>query len=100
MSYRLLTVPLSAELSHEARILAGARLRAALGVVSVAAEGKTLRVWHTGTRLSPAALRLVRRIRQESEARTAEPTMADYRRDALISVGIFAAMKILSLINI
>ena len=95
MNCRLLTVPLSSELSHEARLLAGARLRAVRGVVSVAADGKALRVWHTGARLSPAALRLVRHIREESEARTAEPTMADYRRDALISVGVFAAMKLL-----
>ena len=57
MSYRLVTVPLLSELSHEARILAGARLRAARGVVSVAADGKALRIWHTGARLSPAAVR-------------------------------------------
>ena len=95
MSYRLVTVPLLSELSHEARILAGARLRAARGVVSVAADGKAPRIWHTGARLSPAAVRLVRHIREESEARVAEPTMADYRRDALISVGVFAAMKLL-----
>ena len=95
MSYRLVTVPLLSELSHEARILAGARLRAAQGVVSAAADGKCLRVWHKGAYLSPAALRLVRRIREESGQRAAEPTMADYRRDALISVGVFAAMKLL-----
>lgn len=95
MSYRLVTVPLLSELSHEARILAGARLRAAQGVVSAAADGKCLRVWYKGAYLSPAALRLVRRIREESGQRAAEPTMADYRRDALISVGVFAAMKLL-----
>jgi cation-transporting P-type ATPase C len=95
MSYRLVTVPLLSELSHEARILAGARLRSAQGVVSAAADGKCLRVWHKGACLSPAALRLVRRIREESGERAAEPTMADYRRDALISVGVFAAMKLL-----
>ena len=95
MSYRLVTVPLLSELPHEARILAGARLRSAQGVVSAAADGKCLRVWHKGACLSPAALRLVRRIREESGERAAEPTMADYRRDALISVGVFAAMKLL-----
>ncbi|MCR5559170.1 MAG: heavy metal translocating P-type ATPase [Schwartzia sp.] len=95
MSYRLVSVPLAAELSHEERILAGARLRAAKGVVSAAAEGKLLRVWYSGLRLSPAALRQVKRIRQRAEERISEPKMEDYRRDALISLGVFAAMKLL-----
>ncbi len=95
MSCRLSTIPLASALSHEARILTGARLRSIEGVISVAAEGKNLRIWHTGVRLAPAAQRLLRRLKEESNARTAEPTMADYRRDALISVGVFAVMKLL-----
>ena len=95
MNYRLVSVPLASELSHEARLLAGARLRAARGVVSAAADGKTLRVWYRGTRLSDAAMRQIKRIREKTEERVSEPKMEDYRRDALISLGVFAAMKLL-----
>lgn len=95
MNYRLVSVPLASELSHEARLLAGARLRAARGVVSAAADGKTLRVWYRGTRLSDAAMRQIQHIREKTEERVSEPKMEDYRRDALISLGVFAAMKLL-----
>ncbi|MBE6097407.1 MAG: heavy metal translocating P-type ATPase [Schwartzia succinivorans] len=95
MNYRLVSVPLASELSHEARLLAGARLRAARGVVSAAADGKTLRVWYRGMRLSDAAMRQIQRIREKTEERVSEPKMEDYRRDALISLGVFAAMKLL-----
>ena len=95
MNIRLVKAPLASVLSHEARLLAGVRLRAVRGVVSVAADGNCLRVWHTGAQLAPAAQRLIRRIQSEAAAREAEPTMADYRRDALLSVGVFAALKLL-----
>ena len=95
MMYRVVTAPLASALPQELRILAGVRLRAVHGVVSAAVEDRRIRVWHSGPRLAPAAQRWIRRCQDEAEARGAEPTMADYRRDALISVGIFAAMKIL-----
>ncbi|MBQ4151617.1 MAG: heavy metal translocating P-type ATPase, partial [Schwartzia sp.] len=34
-------------------------------------------------------------IREKTEERVSEPKMEDYRRDALISLGVFAAMKLL-----
>ncbi len=95
MMYRVVTVPLASVLPQETRILAGVRLRTMPGIVSAAVEEKRLRVWHTGVRLAPAAQRLIRRYQTEAEQRETEPTMADYRRDALISVGVFAAMKLL-----
>ncbi len=95
MMYRVVTVPLASVLPQETRILAGVRLRTMPGIVSAAVEENRLRVWHTGVRLAPAAQRLIRRYQTEAEQRETEPTMADYRRDALISVGVFAAMKLL-----
>ncbi len=94
-AYRLVTLPLANALPREERILAEVRLRAAAGVVAASLEGTNLRVWHRGARLSAAARRLIRHYRETTAAAGAEPTMADYRRDALLSIGVFAAMKLL-----
>jgi cation-transporting P-type ATPase C len=40
-------------------------------------------------------MRQIQRIREKTEERVSEPKMEDYRRDALISLGVFAAMKLL-----
>ena len=95
MNCACVTVPLTAPLAREERIMAGVRLRAVAGVVSAIVEGKEIRVWHTGARLHPAGERLLSRYRKEAERRETEPDMADYRRDALISLATFAAMKLL-----
>ncbi len=97
MSCRLITVPLAGALPREERIMAGVRLRAAAGVISASLEDKNLRVWFRGDRLSAAARRLIHQYRTTSAGAGAgaEHTMADYRRDALLSVGVFAAMKLL-----
>lgn len=95
MNCACVTVPLAAPLAREERIMAGVRLRAVAGIVSAIIEEKEIRVWHTGARLHPAGERLLSRYQKEAERRETEPDMADYRRDALIALATFAAMKLL-----
>lgn len=89
------TTALSTPLPHEVRVMAGVRLRAIPGVVSAVAEEKAIRLWYRGKALSPAAVRLLRRYQAEAAKEEPQPSMAAYRRDALISLVSFAAMKLL-----
>ncbi len=93
--YRSAVATLGAEIPSEKRILAGVRMRSLPGVVSVAFNAKKLTVWYRGARLSDAAMRYIRKIQSEGASHEAEPTMADYRREAILSLVSFAAMKIL-----
>lgn len=95
MTYACVTVPISATLSPKARVMAGVRLRAIPGVVSAVAEEKAIRLWFRGKALNPGAVRLLRRYQAEAAKAEPEPSMAAYRRDALISLVSFAAMKLL-----
>ena len=95
MSYACLTVPLSGTMPAETRVMAGVRLRAVPGIVSAVAEEKAIRLWYRGKALSPAAVRLLKRYQEEAAKGETEPGMAEYRRDALISLVSFAAMKLL-----
>lgn len=95
MKYACVTAALSAPLSPKARVMAGVRLRALPGVVSAVAEEKAIRLWFRGKALNPGAARLLRRYQAEAAKAEPEPSMAEYRRDALISLVSFAAMKLL-----
>lgn len=95
MKCACVTVALSTPLSQKVRVMAGVRLRAIPGVVSAVAEEKAIRLWYRGKALSPAAARLLRRYQAEAAKEEPQPSMAAYRRDALISLVSFAAMKLL-----
>ncbi|MGP1586039.1 MAG: heavy metal translocating P-type ATPase, partial [Schwartzia sp. (in: firmicutes)] len=95
MKCACVTVALSTPLSPDVRVMAGVRLRAIPGVVSAVAEEKAIRLWYRGKALFPAATRLLRRYQAEAAKAEPEPSMAAYRRDALISLVSFAAMKLL-----
>ena len=93
--YRSVIVTLKRDLPHEKRIMAGVRLRSFPGVVSVAFENKKLTVRYRGSRLSIPATRFLRGLMDEEAEHESEPKMADYRREAIISLVSFAAMKFL-----
>ncbi|MGP1471850.1 MAG: heavy metal translocating P-type ATPase [Schwartzia sp. (in: firmicutes)] len=95
MKCACVTVALSTPLSPDVRVMAGVRLRAIPGVVSAVAEEKAIRLWYRGKALSPAAAQLLRRYQAEAAKEEPQPSMAAYRRDALISLVSFAAMKLL-----
>lgn len=95
MMHRCVTIKLASPLPKEKRLLAAARLRSMAGVISAVVDEKQIRVWHSGATLNPSAQRMILRYENEATAHESELTMAYYRREALISLASFVAMKIL-----
>ncbi len=99
-SFNSCRVPLQARLSvQEGRVL-GARLRTLPAVVSVAVNNNFVTIWYRGPLPAGQIQTMVK-----SACKTSAPSMeesmdmADYRREAIISVGSFAAMQILKKVS-
>lgn len=78
----------------------GARLRSLPGIVSVAVSNDFVTIWYRGT-LPADSVRLFVNAACKACAPSQEEglEMADYRREAILSVGSFAAMQILKKVS-
>lgn len=78
----------------------GARLRALSSVVSVAVNNNFVSIWYRGP-LPAMQIQTMVKSACKASAPSQEETMdmADYRREAIISVGSFAAMQILKKVS-
>ncbi len=78
----------------------GARLRALPGIVSVAVNNNFVTIWYRGN-LPVAQVQALVKAACKACAPAQEETldMADYRREAILSVGSFAAMQILKKVS-
>lgn len=99
-SFNSCRVPLQARLSVQEGRMLGARLRALPAVVSVAVNNNFVTIWYRG---SLPAMQIQSMVKSACKASCSsqEETMdmADYRREAIISVGSFAAMQILKKVS-
>lgn len=83
----------------DARML-GVRLRALRGVVSVSVESSYVKIWYKGYLPVQQVQALVQSACAACTPSSAqEPDMADYRREAILSVGSFVAMQVLKKVS-
>ena len=99
-SFNSCRVPLQARLSVQEGRMLGARLRALSSVVSVAVNNNFVTIWYRGP-LPVMQIQSMVKTACKASGPSQEETMdmADYRREAIISVGSFAAMQILKKVS-
>ncbi|MFC2638697.1 MAG: heavy metal translocating P-type ATPase [Mitsuokella sp.] len=88
---------LAAPLPREAALRLSARIRCFRAVKACTAHGKRIRIWYEGA-LPMAQIQhmAVAAVREEKEASVQQADrLAEYRRDAIVSLASFAAMEIL-----
>ena len=78
----------------DARILC-VRLRALPGIVSAVVDQSELKIWYRGIFPMAQVKKLVAQITVGYKSKENEPEMADYRREAILSLGSFIAMQLL-----
>ena len=99
-SFNICRVPLQARLSVQEGRMLGARLRAMSSVVSVAVNNNFVTIWYRGPLPAMQIQNMVKSACKASCPSQEETMdMADYRREAIISVGSFAAMQILKKVS-
>ena len=99
-SFNSCRVPLQARLSVQEGRMLGARLRALPAVVSVAVNNNFVTIWYRGPLPAGQIQSMVKSACKASTPSQEETMdMADYRREAIISVGSFAAMQILKKVS-
>lgn len=99
-SFNSCRVPLQARLSVQEGRMLGARLRALSSVVSVAVNNNFVTIWYRGPLPAMQIQSMVKSACKASGPSQEEAMdMADYRREAIISVGSFAAMQILKKVS-
>ncbi len=99
-SFNSCRVPLQARLSVQEGRMLGARLRALSSVVSVAVNNNFVTIWYRGPLPATQIQTMVKSACKASSPSQEETMdMADYRREAIISVGSFAAMQILKKVS-
>ena len=95
MRFNCYSVRLGVSLSTpDARILC-VRLRALPGIVSALVDQSELKIWYRGIFPMAQVKKLVAQITVGYKSKENEPEMADYRREAILSVGSFIAMQLL-----
>ena len=95
MRFNCYSVRLGVSLSTpDARILC-VRLRALPGIVSAVVDQSELKIWYRGIFPMAQVKKLVAQITVGYKSKENEPEMADYRREAILSVGSFIAMQLL-----
>lgn len=99
-SFNSCRVPLQARLSVQESRMLGARLRTMSSVVSVAVNNNFVTIWYRGSLPAMQIQTMVKSACKASGPSQEENMdMADYRREAIISVGSFAAMQILKKVS-
>lgn len=97
MTYGVYDIKPSVPLSRELRARLAAQLRCCRSVAAVSVEERTIRIWHRGT----LPIQLIQKhvaqtvlCAKESSIHQAD-RLAEYRRDAIISITSFALMELL-----
>ncbi|BEU87025.1 heavy metal translocating P-type ATPase [Selenomonas sp. TAMA-11512] len=85
---------IKAELPQDKRALLAAQLRTLAGVKAATIQGKCIAVYHT-TPLRARAYQLIKRMEEQATPADPDTDMAEYRREAIVSLASFAAMKML-----
>lgn len=99
-SFNSCRVPLRVRLSVQEKRMLGVRLRALPAVVSVAINNSFATIWYRGQLPALQIQALVKAACQAcAPVQEDNMDMADYRREAIISVGSFAAMQILKKVS-
>lgn len=97
MIYKVCDIALKLPLPREERVLLAARLRSFPQVKSVAAEEHRLRIWYLGAlparTIQTLLLQTLERVKEASVKQA--DRLAEYRRDAILSIASFTAMEIL-----
>ena len=97
LKYLTTKVKLSVPLPREERIKLAARIRACKSAVACQAEETSLQIWHTRPLPAVQIRRMIVETLERVKEESVKPAdmLAEYRRDALISMAGFAAMEIL-----
>ncbi|HAQ55137.1 MAG TPA: heavy metal translocating P-type ATPase, partial [Anaerovibrio sp.] len=95
MAFKCYSIKLGARLSQPDSRMLCVRLRALSGIVSAVVSGMELKIWYYGVFPASKVNLLVASIMNSYKKQGEEPEMADYRREALLSVGSFIAMQLL-----
>lgn len=95
MAFKCYSIKLGARLSQPDSRMLCVRLRALSGIVSAVVSGTELKIWYYGIFPSSKVNLLVARVMKSYKKKGEEPEMADYRREALLSLGSFVAMQLL-----
>ena len=90
-------IRLSAALPREDALQLAARLRRFPAVVAVSADEKCVDLWHVGMLPTARVLTAAERAVRAAAEKAVTPTerLAEFRRDAMISLASFAAMELL-----
>ena len=90
-------IRLRAALPREDALRLAARLRRFPAVMAVSANEKWVDLWHVGTIPTARVLMAAERAVRSAAEKTVTPTerLAEFRRDAVISLASFAAMELL-----
>ena len=95
MRYYCSQMPLPAKLTAAEQIMLGARLRAIAGIVSVSIDNQILKIWYKHNYAHASVKMAVQAICAKSNAEGESLDMADYRREAVLSVGSFVAVQLI-----
>lgn len=95
MAFKCYSIKLGARLSQPDSRMLCVRLRALSGIVSAVVSGTELKIWYYGIFPFYKVNLLVVRVMKSYKKKGEEPEMADYRREALLSLGSFVAMQLL-----
>ena len=100
-SYGVLNIRLQAKLPREERGLLAARLRCYRQVAAVTVLESQITIYYKGTLpvqlIHAQVVKTVARVKEESVSQA--DLLSEYKRDALISLGSFAAMQVLQRTN-
>ena len=97
MTYGVYDIKLGVSLPRETRTLLAAQLRAFHSVAAVSVEERKIRIWHHGAPPLPLIQKHVARVALHAKEATIHQAdrLAEYRRDAIISITSFAAMEMM-----
>ena len=94
MNYQCCQIELANAVSGKSRVMMAARLRMIPSIVSVLIEGRRAKLWYRGIFPAAAVRAKIGAFRpMREEEKNDAPTMAQYRRDAIFSLAVFAGMK-------
>ena len=97
MTYRVTNIAIAVSLPREERLKLAAKLRRNGTIVAAAVEENKIRLWHKGALPERAIKELIVEtlLRVKEESAQQADRLAEYRRDALVSIAGFAVMEIL-----
>ncbi|WP_027407613.1 cation-translocating P-type ATPase [Anaerovibrio sp. RM50] len=95
MAFKCYNIKLGARLSQPDSRMLCVHLRTLSGIVSAVVSGTELKIWYYGIFPGTKVNLLVARVMKSYKKQGEEQEMADYRREALLSLGSFIAMQLL-----